>query len=57
MTVTTTLGDLRALGCRMARADLMFGLSNGGGFIQYGFRYYLGFTPFLVALMAIGSRR
>ena len=25
--------------------------------MQYGFRYSLDFTPFLVALMAIGSRR
>jgi hypothetical protein len=29
----------------------------GGGIVQYGFRYSLDFTPFLVALMAIGSRR
>ena len=32
-------------------------LYYGGGYIQYGFRYSLDFTPFLVALMAIGSRR
>ena len=32
-------------------------LYYGGGFVQYGFRYSLDFTPFLVALMAIGSRR
>ncbi len=32
-------------------------LYYGGGAIQYGFRYSLDFTPFLVALMAIGSRR
>lgn len=32
-------------------------LYYGGGFQQYGFRYSLDFTPFLVALMAIGSRR
>jgi hypothetical protein len=29
----------------------------GGGFVQYGFRYSLDFTPFLIALMAVGSRR
>jgi hypothetical protein len=32
-------------------------LYYGGGFQQYGFRYSLDFTPFLVALMAMGSRR
>jgi hypothetical protein len=32
-------------------------LYYGGGYAQYGFRYSLDFTPFLVALMAIGSRR
>jgi hypothetical protein len=32
-------------------------LYYGGGYVQYGFRYSLDFTPFLVALMAIGSRR
>ena len=32
-------------------------LFYGGGYVQYGFRYSLDFTPFLVALMAIGSRR
>ncbi len=32
-------------------------LYYGGGFVQYGFRYSLDFTPFLVALMAIASRR
>jgi hypothetical protein len=31
-------------------------LYYGGGFVQYGFRYSLDFTPFLVALMAIGCR-
>jgi hypothetical protein len=31
-------------------------LYYGGGFIQYGFRYSLDFTPFLIALMAFGSR-
>jgi hypothetical protein len=25
--------------------------------VQYGFRYSLDFTPFLIALMAIGSHR
>lgn len=29
----------------------------GGGYVQYGFRYSLDFTPFLIALMAIGSRQ
>lgn len=32
-------------------------LFYGGGADQYGFRYSLDFTPFLVALMAIGSQR
>jgi len=32
-------------------------LYYGGGVVQYGFRYSLDFTPFLVALMAIGSAR
>jgi hypothetical protein len=32
-------------------------LYYGGGLVQYGFRHSLDFTPFLVALMAIGSRR
>ena len=32
-------------------------LYYGGGYVQYGFRYSLDFTPFLIALMAIGSRR
>lgn len=32
-------------------------LYYGGGYIQYGFRYSLDFTPFLIALMAIGSSR
>lgn len=32
-------------------------LYYGGGYAQYGFRYSLDFTPFLIALVAIGSRR
>ena len=32
-------------------------LYYGGGLVQYGFRYSLDFTPFLVALMALGSHR
>ncbi len=32
-------------------------LYYGGGFVQYGFRYSLDFTPFVVALMAAGSAR
>jgi hypothetical protein len=32
-------------------------LFYGGGADQYGFRYSLDFTPFLVALMALGSQR
>jgi hypothetical protein len=32
-------------------------LYYGGGYAQYGFRYSLDFTPFLIALMAMGSRR
>jgi hypothetical protein len=32
-------------------------LYYGGGYIQYGFRYSLDFTPFLVVLVAMGSSR
>jgi hypothetical protein len=32
-------------------------LYYGGGYVQYGFRYSLDFTPFLVALVAVGLRR
>ena len=32
-------------------------LYYGGGLVQYGFRYSLDFTPFLVAIMAMGSDR
>ena len=32
-------------------------LYYGGGYSQYGFRYSLDFTPFLIALVAIGSDR
>lgn len=32
-------------------------LYYGGGYAQYGFRYSLDFTPFLIALMAAGSSR
>jgi hypothetical protein len=32
-------------------------LYYGGGYSQYGFRYSLDFTPFLIALVAIGSGR
>jgi hypothetical protein len=32
-------------------------LYYGGGYVQYGFRYSLDFTPFLIALVAMGSRR
>jgi hypothetical protein len=32
-------------------------LYYGGGYSQYGFRYSLDFTPFLIALMAMGSGR
>jgi hypothetical protein len=32
-------------------------LYYGGGYVQYGFRYSLDFTPFLVALVAVGSNR
>ncbi len=32
-------------------------LYYGGGYAQYGFRYSLDFTPFLVVLVALGSRR
>ena len=32
-------------------------LYYGGGYVQYGFRYSLDFTPFLIALIAIGSCR
>jgi hypothetical protein len=32
-------------------------LYYGGGYVQYGFRYSLDFTPFLVTLVAMGSSR
>ena len=32
-------------------------LYYGGGYVQYGFRYSLDFTPFLVALVALGARQ
>ncbi len=32
-------------------------LYYGGGYFQYGFRYSLDFTPFLIALVAIGTSR
>jgi hypothetical protein len=32
-------------------------LYYGGGFVQYGYRYSLDFTPFLVALVAAGAAR
>jgi hypothetical protein len=32
-------------------------LYYGGGYVQYGFRYSLDFTPFLVVLVAMGSSR
>jgi hypothetical protein len=32
-------------------------LYYGGGYVQYGFRYSLDFTPFLIVLMALGSGR
>jgi hypothetical protein len=54
-------------GAREARARLLWAaailvavpifLYYGGGYEQYGFRYSLDFTPFLIALMALGSRR
>jgi hypothetical protein len=30
-------------------------LFYGGGYVQYGFRYSLDFTPFLIALIALGT--
>jgi hypothetical protein len=32
-------------------------LFYGGGYVQYGFRYSLDFTPFLVALVALGTNK
>jgi hypothetical protein len=32
-------------------------LYYGGGYVQYGFRYSLDFTPFLVALTAMATGR
>ena len=32
-------------------------LYYGGGYIQYGYRYSLDFTPFMLALVAVGSPR
>jgi hypothetical protein len=47
----------RVLWAAAAIVALPVFLYYGGGFVQYGFRYSLDFTPFLVALMAAGSRR
>ena len=30
---------------------------GGGGYRTYGYRYALDFTPFLLALVALGARR
>jgi hypothetical protein len=47
----------RLLWAAAAMVALPVVLYYGGGVVQYGFRYSLDFTPFLIALMAIGSHR
>jgi hypothetical protein len=50
------LPDARILWLATGLVAIPVFLYYGGGFIQYGFRYSLDFTPFLVALAAIGRR-
>jgi hypothetical protein len=50
------LPDARVLWLATGLVAIPVFLYYGGGFIQYGFRYSLDFTPFLVALAAIGRR-
>lgn len=47
----------RRLWIAAALVALPIFLYYGGGYVQYGFRYSLDFTPFLVALVALGTRR
>lgn len=47
----------RLLWCAVALVAVPVFLFYGGGLVQYGFRYSLDFTPFLVALIAIGTPR
>jgi hypothetical protein len=50
-------GTVRLLWAATALVAVPVFLYYGGGYVQYGFRYSLDFTPFLVALMAAGSSR
>ncbi|MGD0017926.1 MAG: hypothetical protein ABSD62_01615 [Candidatus Limnocylindrales bacterium] len=50
-------GTARLLWLAAALVAVPVFLYYGGGYVQYGFRYSLDFTPFLVALMAMGSQR
>jgi hypothetical protein len=50
-------GDARLLWAAAALVALPVFLYYGGGYFQYGFRYSLDFTPFLIALVAMGTGR
>jgi hypothetical protein len=49
--------DARLLWAAAALVAVPVFLYYGGGYFQYGFRYSLDFTPFLIALAAMGSGR
>ena len=49
--------DAKVLWAAVAIVAVPVFLYYGGGYFQYGFRYALDFTPFLIALTAMGSRR
>jgi len=49
--------DARLLWVSAALVAIPVFLYYGGGYFQYGFRYTLDFTPFLVALVAMGANR
>jgi hypothetical protein len=49
--------DARLLWIAAALVAAPVFLYYGGGYFQYGFRYTLDFTPFLVALVAMGTGR
>jgi hypothetical protein len=50
-------GTARLLWIAAAAVAVPVFLYYGGGFVQYGFRYSLDFTPFLLALVAMGTPR
>ena len=49
--------DARVLWACAALVAIPVLLYYGGGYVQYGYRYSLDVTPFLVALVALGTRR